>query len=346
MQVGVNYPWFDYGWDFGLGPPSWRAGRRTPRWYDEIDRDLRQLQDIGVSVVRWFILADGLTYGTGDDAPRVRGWARRRWRFDPPPLDRAILAHFSELLARFAATSSGAAPHIQLLPVFIDFLFCQPGVLPVMAPEAPGSSNMVPHRGWVKQGRADAVANDNKRARFLDNALGPLLEASQHYPAVIYAWELINEPDWVTEGWSPNPQREPRVAESSMQAFIEEGSERIRRAGFRPTVGFGSAATLRRCGVVADVSQFHHYPDGTATLDRHEFDCCIVGEFATAATDVWPDLIDTGQTVLNRLRLAESRGYSLALPWAFRSQDRHTTWSSEVERDVRAFTERDSSKPT
>lgn len=346
MQVGVNYPWFDYGWDFGLGPPSWRGQRRTPRWYDEIDRDLRHLQDIGVTVVRWFILADGLTYGIGDDAPRVGGWVRRRWHFDPPLLNREIVAHFSELLARFAAANSGTTRHIQLLPVLIDFLFCQAGVLPVMVPETPGSSDVIPDRGWVKQGRADAVANDDKRTRFLANALSPLLEASQQYPEVIYAWELINEPDWVTEDWSPNPQREARVPESSMRAFIEEGSERIRRAGFRPTVGFGSAATLRRCSVVADVNQFHHYPDGTATLDRHEFDLCIVGEFATAAGDIWPDLFDSGQTVLNRLRLAESRGYSLALPWAFRSQDRHTSWSSEVESDVRAFMNRDSSQRT
>ena len=346
MQVGVNYPWFDYGWDFGLGPPSWRGGRRTPRWYDTIDRDLRHLQDLGVSVVRWFILADGLTYGTGDEAPRLRGWIRRRWHFDPPPLDSEILAHFSELLARFAGANSGPAHQIQLLPVFIDFHFCQAGVLPVMAPEKPGSSTMVPNRGWVKKGRADAIADDDKRARFLDIALGPLLEASQQYATVIYAWELINEPDWVTEEWSPNPRRELRVPESSMRAFIEDGSERIRRAGFRPTVGFGSAATLRRCGVVADVTQFHHYPGGAATLDSHQFDLGIIGEFATAATDVWPDLIDGEQTVLNRLRLAEARGYSLALPWAFRSQDRHTTWSTDVESDVRAFMGRDSSTTT
>jgi hypothetical protein len=338
VQVGVNYPWFDYGSDFGLGPPSWRGGHSTPRWYDEIDQDLRHLRHLGVSVVRWFILADGLTYGTGDDAPRLRGWLRRRWHFDPPPLNGEILAHFSELLARFASVSQGTTSCIQLLPVLIDFHFCQPGILLVMTPGNSGSSTMVTDRAWVKQGRVDAISNDAKRARFLENALDPLLKTSQQYSDVIYAWELINEPDWVTEGWSPNPQGERRVPESSMRAFIEEGSERIRRAGFKPTVGFASADTLRRCGVVSDVSQFHHYPGGATTLDRHEFDLGIVGEFATAATDVWPDLIDSGQTVLNRLRLAQACGYSLAVPWAFRSQDRHTTWSSDVENDVREFT--------
>jgi len=69
MQVGVNYPWFDYGWDFGLGPPSWRGDRTTPRWYDHIDADLHHLSEMGSTVVRWFILADGLGgYNAGEIA--------------------------------------------------------------------------------------------------------------------------------------------------------------------------------------------------------------------------------------------------------------------------------------
>ena len=77
MQVGVNYPWFDYGWDFGLGPPAWRAGRSTPGWYAEIDDHLRLFQSLGISVVRWFILADGLTYGVEGAAPVP---IRHAWR--------------------------------------------------------------------------------------------------------------------------------------------------------------------------------------------------------------------------------------------------------------------------
>jgi hypothetical protein len=340
VQVGVNYPWFDYGWDFGLGPPSWNGDRSTPRWYDEIDQDLRHLRDLGVSVVRWFILADGLTYGRGDEAPRLQAWFRRRWHFEPPALSDEFLAHFAELLARFAATRRAGGHPIQLLPVFVDFHFCQPGI-PIQIPDPSGSSTMVPARGWIKQGRADAISDDAKRARFLEEALEPLLQVSRQYADAIYAWELINEPDWVTERWHPNPTDERLVPEPSMRAFIQEGSERVRRAGFNPTVGFASAATFRQCGIGAGVSQFHHYPGGRATLDRHEFDLGIIGEFATAAIDVWPDLIDQGQTVLNRLRLADACGYALAIPWAFRSQDRHTTWSSDVENDVRAFTRGD-----
>jgi hypothetical protein len=61
----VNYPWFDYGWDFGPAPPGWRQGRTTPFWYDALDGQLRHLEALGISVLRWFILADGLAYGSG-----------------------------------------------------------------------------------------------------------------------------------------------------------------------------------------------------------------------------------------------------------------------------------------
>src|SRR5690348_3844734 len=103
MRVGVNYPWRDYGWDFGLGPPSWRNGRSQPRWFDLIDGHLDRFRALGITVVRWFILADGLTYGTALDAP-VLDPGTGRWRFEPPAVDLEVLDHFDELLRRFEAT--------------------------------------------------------------------------------------------------------------------------------------------------------------------------------------------------------------------------------------------------
>ncbi|MGE5815950.1 MAG: hypothetical protein ACM36C_15780, partial [Acidobacteriota bacterium] len=66
----------------------------------------------------------------------------------------------------------------------------------------------------------------------------------------------------------------------------------------------------------------------------------ILGEFATAVSDTWPELPEWDQSVLNRLRLASDHGYSLAMPWSFLARDRHTLWSSDVERDIECFTQR------
>ena len=190
-----------------------------------------------------------------------------------------------ELLKRFAAAQSRDRPAIQLLPVLIDFQFCRPGTRPVEQPAPLNPLAPVQDPDWVKQGRADAITDTTKRRRFLDRVLDPLLRSSGQHSDLIYAWELVNEPEWITSGWQSGAAVRAPVSEIAMRAFIEEGKQRIRAAGFKPTIGFASIATIRRTGITADINQFHHYPGGAQRLDRHVFDVRfpgIVGEFATA----------------------------------------------------------------
>jgi hypothetical protein len=346
MQVGVNYPWRNYGWDFGLGPPQWRAGRTEPAWYSEIDLQLQHFRALGISVVRWFILADGLTYGSGGSAPLSSVAPEEDWHFDPPAIGLDCLEHFEELLRRFTAANLGGDRPIQLLPVLIDFHFCLAGHTPVTTPDALEPTTVVPDPGWVKQGRADAITDPAKRRLFLDLAVDPLLRISADWREAIYAWELINEPEWITNDWHPDGQVNHPVSAASMRAFLDEGKARIRSAGLKPTIGFASIETLRRSGITAEINQFHHYPGGQRRLEPHTFDerfPGIVGEFATASTDIWPELIGQRQSVLNRLRQAEALGYPLAIPWSFGAVDRHTSWSLDVERDLRRFAPRETS---
>src|SRR6478735_7675118 len=347
MRVGVNYPWFDYGWDFGLAPPSWRAPDRDPRWVGAIDDDLRRFQALGITVVRWFILADGLTYGSGNEAPWPDPVRPDIWHFDPPPLGADALTHFDALLLRFDAVNQGGPP-LQLLPVLIDFHFCDAGVLPVALAGAAAPTGPTPDPGWVKQGRGATVVDAVRQRRFFDGVLDPLLRVSAAHRGAIAAWEVINEPEWVTTGWHPDGRSGHPVDAASMRAFVEEGKSRIRGAAFKPTIGFATVDTLRRTGITADINQFHHYPAGARVLEPHVFDSRapgIVGEFATAPGDRWPELPAAGQTVLQRLRVAASRGYPLAIPWSFRGIDRHTAWTAEVERELAAFAREQAGMP-
>lgn len=340
MHVGVNYPWCDYGWDFGPAPPAWRGNLAGPRWYGEIDRDLERFRSLGITVVRWFVLGDGLCYGTGTDAPWRDASNGRTWHFEPPPLDYLVRDHFDELLRRFSLTREPGRPPLQLLPVLTDFLWCQPGHLPVQLPDGLGTAAGA-DPGWVKQGRADVVSDTRKRRRFFDEALDSLLRVSERHRDVIYAWEVMNEPDLITRGWRPPGLAFTGIDAASMRSFLDDGLARIGRAGFRSTVGFASRAGMRASGLSAHVNQFHHYPGGRRRLEPHTFDARypgIIGEFATRTSDVWPELRRTDQGMLSRLRLAEARGYPLALAWSFRGQDRHTAWSPDVERDIAAFT--------
>ncbi|HUA41158.1 MAG TPA: hypothetical protein VMA32_06325 [Streptosporangiaceae bacterium] len=337
----MNYPWFSYGWDFGPAPPGWRTGG-DPAWIGHIGEHLQQLAAIGISVVRWFILGDGLTYGTGLEAPIPGDFARRDsagWRFDPPALTTEFQDHFEALLRAFAAHGTGPQP-VRLLPVLADYKFCEPGVWPVVTQHADGRPG-VPDEGWVKGGRAAAITAG--RQQFIERALQPLLQLSRSYPDVVYAWDVFNEPEWVTNGWHPDRRNDHPVNGSEMRAFLEDSVSAIRQAGFAATIGFGMVETIHQTQLHADINQFHHYTDGSRALERNPFDPRqpgIIGEFATsAAEDIWPELRQRSQGVLDRLELAEAQGYELALAWSFRAEDRHTAWTPGTEHDIRCFTQ-------
>jgi hypothetical protein len=341
MDAGVNYPWFSYGWDFGPAPSGWRSGN-DPAWVPHIGQHLQHMAALGISVIRWFILGDGLTYGTGPDAPKLDPFATREragWRFGPPPLAREFQEHFEALLQIFAAQSAGPHP-VRLLPVLVDYKFCEPGTWPVDK-ENPALSQRIPDAGWVKGGRVEAITAN--RGRFIEQVLWPLLRLSSGYRDAIYAWDVFNEPEWVTSGWHPDRRNDHPVSESEMRAFLEDSMSAIRQAGFKATIGFSVMDTIRQTRVYADINQFHHYTDGSRSLERSPFDPRhpgIIGEFATStAEDTWPELRQRSQRILERLRLAESQGYVLALAWSFQATDRHTSWTLQAENDIECFTQ-------
>lgn len=347
MHVGVNYPWVNYGWDFGRAPPSWRAPGADPAWLADVDAHLARFAGLGLRVVRWFILADGLAYGTGADAPRRDG--RGRWRFDPPPLDAEVCRHFGLLLERFEAANPGTAPRITLLPVLVDYGFFERGRHPVQPDASSGSAAA----GWVKGGRAAAVEDVNRRRAFLTEALAPLLRISRQHARVIHAWEIVNEPEWVTSGWHPRNARGLPVEEGAMRAFVMEASVAIREAGFSPTVGFAQRDTISRVALGAGAAQLHHYAGGRARLETADpASPAIVGELATAIqSDPWPDLPARAQGLFERLELAARRGYPLALLWSALplvagDGDRHSRWDAEVEREIARFTRGAAGRPT
>lgn len=355
MRIGINYPWFNYGWDFG--PPVEGWGTRAT-WHREITNDLTVFQRCGITIVRWFILPDGITYGTGHAAPRRDG---EQWRFDrTPSLEPTVLEDFRALLRHFSDAN------ISLIPVLIDFKLAFPGLdHQTEDPETLELWDTSRERvqripaGFVKGGRFDVIYDERKRRQFFQRVLTPFLEASQQFPEVIYAWELINEPEWITQqrglgGHLPDTRRIPL---SRMIAFIQEGLEIITEHGFRPTVGFAKSRTLgdwqvrtamhlrslthRSVDLDANslglgLNQIHYYPhDGDELVPAHfpNGRQSILGEFATRVRgispsitktcqgSVWPDLSTEQQGIAWRLRRAQSLGYEAALPWSYRSID-------------------------
>lgn len=331
MLVGVNYPWIDYGWDFGDPPTAWVNSHHVNEWRErkreQIIGDFRAFAEMGLFAVRWFILADGLSYGVGEAAPKKVGG---RWAFDPLPGDHPFHKQLREDFEFVLKTCDELK--IKFAPSLIDFHWCHQGVV------AAADANI------VKGGRADVVRDPARGEVFFDAVLDPLLEISLRYHDTIYAWELINEPEWVSES-RRRPARlnmNKTVMRDQMQAFIAEGAGRINakrlpdgHRAFRSTIGFAhwdAIETWDSAGLGLTLNQFHYYAPDRREIPKRAFfgeSPCFIGEFATTFHRGWPELKkrDKAQTISARLKLIEEKGYPAAFLWSARATDEATTWT-------------------
>ncbi|HNN94082.1 MAG TPA: hypothetical protein PKI03_17515 [Pseudomonadota bacterium] len=311
MKVGINYAWKNYGWDFGE-PPRKNSGQLwggRAAWREHIDAELASFVEMGFFAVRWFLLGDGTTYGTGADRPQlVPGQPPTVTAI--PALPPGFVEDFSDLLSRCATHG------LQLLPSLVDFHLAFPA-LPVAGSE-----------GILKAGRSALIIDPERREQFLDQTLAPLLTASADFPDVIYAWEVINEPEWCTQPAGPVPgPPDPchTVSHEAMRAFIRSGARRINEAGFLSTVGFAYHDSVRgwdSAGLGLTLHQFHYYGE-PAHIPAHDFDPrwpLIVGEIATAPHRPWPEL-GPHQDVASRLRLLAQKGYPATFLWSANRQE-------------------------
>lgn len=334
MELGINYPWIDYGWDFGDPPLKWTGGMGVDEWRARkrrrIESDLRAFAELGLGAVRWFILGDGTNYGLGEEAPRR---AAGRWHFEPLPAAHPFHRQLTDDFRFVLATCRQVG--IRILPSLLDFQWAWPGVA-----VADGS-------GVVKGGRGQILTDPERRERFFATVFDPLLELSREYREEIVAWELINEPEWVIRRpwylfWQP-PDPRRTVGRGSMLDYLRAGIARIERVGggeLRSTVGFARARTIREWSLPGlTLDQFHYYPDGLSGEDRLPtgLESAIVGELATAADfRPWPEL--GRQTLLDRLRLLEARGFRAAYLWsAGEEQVDATSWTPLEQGQVREF---------
>jgi len=388
--VGINFPWVSCGHDFGPHPPAW-GGDRGPRDWSDVERELRELRDLGLEVVRWWILGGGVNYPVGRNVTEVgelvatgegalhaivdaglgrpaRRLARdfiegRRFRevrlhpeTPPPPLPAAFLEDFRGLL------DACRRADVRLVPSLLSFELFQPAV--------------ELNDGLVKRGRRALVFGNpgepSQLEAFLDATLSPLLTASDDHRDTLFAWEVVNEPEWAvitgpvqldrpSYGWVPSLHT---VEPAEMCALIERGVQRILDAGFVATVGFaddapswlapGLVETLRAHAAAGRyVHQRHHYPTVIAdhSLPRHDgrlITPCMLGEMpsaqASSASNIrWRDRElrtterDPDRYLAARLDLAKSHGYPVALIWSARSGDERRTWDRAQKDQVRRY---------
>lgn len=322
LTAAYNYE--SYGLDFGQLPQGFsEAGwkRRYPSWSEAagtrvLDRDLSIFQSIGLDVVRWFILADGIMYANpvrrqvSSNADRDDGELPRMRYFSCTPTDLSpgFLEDFEEVLRtcrRFG---------IKVLPVLIDgqgffsqgFRRRSLGRDPVSGDEADVYRDTIidPLFSRIKGGHEECLSDatmsgGTKLDVFLQRTLARLLDVSSGYRDSIFAWELVNEPETCTvNGHVELKSLEIQVMNNivpqrNMEAFLVRGSAMIRRHGFRPSVGFQEVESLTGSPywtrVVAQVEtapgprflrQFHWYR-GDSRLPAFGGTRAMLGEFAS-----------------------------------------------------------------
>jgi hypothetical protein len=276
---GVNLPWLRYGCDFGRSAWFPDGGLASGRDRVRLRAALEAIAAERADLVRWFVLCDG------------RSGLRERGTGAPGGLDDALLEDFEVAVGEVSRVG------LQMFPVLIDFHWGLP-------------ARHV--RGVQAGGRLDVLRDPEGREALLQRVLRPLLARYGHEPTIA-AWDLFNEPEWITLGvgrW--NPYRAADAAD--IRAFVRDAATLVHEVTVQPvTMGSASPAWL---GLVQDLGlDFyapHWYADGDPPwpLERRVATLgldgpVVLGEFGA-------------QTAGEALRLeaaARDAGYAGALAW-------------------------------
>jgi hypothetical protein len=279
--IGINLPWQRYGGDFGANRWQPDGGVGQPGRRAALRDALAGIADRGIAIVRWFMLADGRAGLAESPSGEVVG------------LDQCVFRDAD------AAVEELDRAGLRALFVLFDFHWFR-------------RARVV--TGVRTGGRGPLVSDPARRPRLLERVVAPLLSRYGGHRSVL-AWDVINEPEWVTRGLRlpPRPSEVPRRA---MRAFIRDVVDLVHdRTLQAATVGCASASTLQLVkGLGLDVYQVHWYdrfarhspldrPVASLGLDRP----VVLGEFPTRGSRRTPGEI---------LDLARQAGYAGALAWS------------------------------
>ncbi|MBF6599353.1 MAG: hypothetical protein IVW36_02445 [Dehalococcoidia bacterium] len=183
--LGANYPWVNYGNDFGSN--AWGSmGVSTSNTYAQ---DFADMKAKGVHIVRWWLFADG------------RAGINYAADGTPTGVQQKV---YDDLNAAIAIARQN---NIYLDLVLFDFsLF--------------GNAQNV--GGVQVGGRSRLISDPNKRTALVNNVIRPLAQAYGSEPTIA-SWELMNEPEWILSDL-PQPAVNANMQPVTMQQFFSYAS--------------------------------------------------------------------------------------------------------------------------
>ena len=284
--VGANLPWLHYGCDFGANLWFPAGGIGEGRRRETIRGVLDRIAALGARAIRWFMLADG------------------RAGFRESPTGGIIGLDDCVYRDADAALEELERARLSVIFVLFDFHWFR-------------WARLV---DGVRTGGRGALAIDAAlRPRLIERVADPLLDRYGRHTSIL-AWDVVNEPEWVTRG-TRLPLRQTDVPPADMRAFIGDVVRIIHhRTSHAATVGSASTWTLPLVGGLGlDVYQAQWYdrlarrapldrPVDSLGLDRP----LILGEFPTRGSRRTPAEI---------LETARRAGYAGALAWSALADD-------------------------
>ena len=285
FTLGVNLPWLVYGCDFGANAwfPEGGAGRADLR--ARANAVFARLAAAGLRTVRWFLFCDGRSGVRFDAAGRPLGVDDVAWR----DLE--------------AALEVASVHGVSLIFVLFDYPWCR-------------RRRVV--GGVALGGHRRTIARAGARSRLLEHVVTAILRRYGREPGIA-AWDLFNEPEWLTLGYGGLPSA-GTVLPAAMRAFFREACAAAHASASQPiTVGLASARGLplvRGCGL--DLYQVHWYDrrERGAPLARPPLEKLdrplLLGEFPSAGSS---------RPVSQLIGTARASGYSGALAWSATALD-------------------------
>jgi hypothetical protein len=177
-----------------------------------------------------------------------------------------------------------------------------------------------------QRGRSNVLRDGAKRAALLDHVLSAIFERYGDNPQ-IFAWDIINEPEWVTCGFGAR-RRRPCVSLETMREFMRDAAALVHRhTGQAVTVGSASAQWLEAWrNVGLDFYQVHWYEhlERRAPLARPVRDLkldrpVMLGEFPSRLASL---------ELRRILETARAAGYSGAFVWSVLANDAATDFAT------------------
>jgi len=225
--LAVNYPWLNYGADFGRSPWRHNGVCHEPA-RTAVAADFAAMSCSGVSVVRWFLLCDG------------RSGIHYQNEIPAGP-DEFLFADVA------AALDLASQLNLRICFSLFDFLWLQSPERTAAAtnPSLPGRTTLQFAGG---------------REALLQRILIPLFREFRAHPG-LFAWEMVNEPEWAIQEFQRSPKATLTLADA--RAFFAEIAYAIHQesAGVPVTLGSARLQWVRAwCEIGLDHLQAHYYP--------------------------------------------------------------------------------------